>query len=743
MRKLLWFTVGFTAICAVSAYLFSGIALLILGLILGVTVLLCGWLFKDKVRVFCCVLIGAILGCVYCFGYEKIAFEPAKEYDTQTIEATVIAQDFSFSTGYGCAVDGKITLDEKTYQIRLYLDPCEISPGDTITGNIKLRYTGSGGMQDSTYHVTQGIFLLGYVQDDANIQRSNEDYFAHFVPNFRKDIGNILLEAFEEDTAPFALALLLGDDRQLTFEQDASFQISGIRHVIAVSGFHVAVLFGLIYLLCGNRRGLIALLGLPMLVLFCAVAGFTPSVVRACIMQALMILALLVDREYDPPSALAFSALVMLVVNPQVIASIGFQLSIGCMIGIFAFCGKLRAYLVSKIKAKERSFVDRALRWLASSVSVTISAMSVTVPLCAIYFRMVSLIGIITNMLTLSVVTIVFYGLMIVVLLGAVSIPLAQVVAWLASWPARYVLVTSKLMAQVPFGTVYIEDIYGVLFVVLTYVLIFAFFITKRKHPIQLTAGIAVLLVLTFLMGWAEPRLDNFRMTVLDVGQGQCILLSSGNDHYIVDCGGDDPAQTAMTAIRTLRSQGIYQIDGIILTHYDKDHAGAASNVMDFVDVDAVYMPDTDEDSILRQELENAEQVQLVRRKLSLPCGKGKIDIFPAPSGGEGNESSMCILFCAENCDILITGDRNIDGERQLLEEYSIPDIEVLVAGHHGADTSTGLELLHFTKPEVAVISVGKDNLYGHPHSATIKRLSNMGCLIRRTDREGTIIIRG
>jgi competence protein ComEC len=157
----------------------------------------------------------------------------------------------------------------------------------------------------------------------------------------------------------------------------------------------------------------------------------------------------------------------------------------------------------------------------------------------------------------------------------------------------------------------------------------------------------------------------------------------------------------------------------------------------------SLLMPNADADSVLRQELENLEQIRLVRRKVSLPCGNGTIQIFPAPDGGEGNESSMCILFCTENCDILITGDRYVDGERQLLEEYSIPDIEVLVAGHHGADTSTGLELLHFTKPEVAVISVGKDNLYAHPHSATLKRLSNMGCLIRRTDQEGTIIIRG
>ena len=114
-----------------------------------------------------------------------------------------------------------------------------------------------------------------------------------------------------------------------------------------------------------------------------------------------------------------------------------------------------------------------------------------------------------------------------------------------------------------------------------------------------------------------------------------------------------------------------------------------------------------------------------------------------AKEGKTNNESSLCVLFQPENCDILITGDRTTAGERALLAAYPLPDLEVLIAGHHGARTSTSLELLKQTSPEVAVISVGADNRYGHPTAEVLERLELFGCKILRTDLDGTIILRG
>ena len=119
------------------------------------------------------------------------------------------------------------------------------------------------------------------------------------------------------------------------------------------------------------------------------------------------------------------------------------------------------------------------------------------------------------------------------------------------------------------------------------------------------------------------------------------------------------------------------------------------------------------------------------------------LTIIPAEQGSDGNESSLCILFQPENCDILITGDRSFDGEKELMEQIDLPDLEILVAGHHGSKTSTSLELLNKTRPEVVIISVGADNRYGHPTWETLERLDLFGCTIYRTDLKGTITLRG
>ena len=185
-------------------------------------------------------------------------------------------------------------------------------------------------------------------------------------------------------------------------------------------------------------------------------------------------------------------------------------------------------------------------------------------------------------------------------------------------------------------------------------------------------------------------------------------------------------------------------MDGIILTHFDEDHAGAVPYLLQLMEVKTLYLPDAEENSQIRKQLEEqGTDIQWVTEEERISCGTGEMSLFPALEGTSGNESSMCILFRAENCDILITGDRNLEGEHALLQQTDLPDIEVLVAGHHGADTSTGLELLWHTRPEVAVISVGEGNIYGHPARETLQRLSRIGCQVRRTDREGTIIIRG
>lgn len=749
MRKLMWCTVGFTAACAAGVYLLSGFWFLLIGLfclIGGIAMLF----VRTKLgKIVGTILLGCVIGFTWLWGFDTVYLSPARAVDGETVSLTITASDYSYATDFGQAFDGRTELEGKSYQIKCYLsEDVTIEPGDVVKGEFRLRYTADGSKQEPTYHQGKGIFLLAY-EKEAETAGSTELRFADRAAVLRQKILNQINTVFPKDASGFAKALLLGDGTDLSYEQNRAFQVSGIRHVIAVSGLHVSILFALIYLAFGKNRVWNAVFGIPLLILFAAVAGFTPSIVRACIMQCLILLSLLVNKEYDPPTALAFSALVILGINPRAITSISFQLSVSCMIGIFAFSEPLRQYLLSfgKLaeKSKGKSARAKLIRWITGSVSVTLSAMVVTTPLCAIHLGMVSLMGILANLLALWVVSFIFYGIMLSCLLSVLWLPLGQIIAWLIAWAIRYVTGMAGLIAKFPLAAVYTDSVYIVFWLIAAYVLLGVFFLEKKKHPVMLSAGIIGMLTVCVALSWLEPKLDDTRVSVIDVGQGQSILLQSADEHYLVDCGGTYADQAADAIANYLLSQGIFRLDGVILTHYDADHAGSVLNLMKTVDADAVYMPDHYDTNGIRESIAAAKADKIIwisdQTNLNLP--NGNIALYPANQSLNDNESSVCVLFQSGNYDILITGDRSKAGERVLLSEADIPLLELLVAGHHGSHNATSLELLVATKPKAVAISVGKNNPYGHPREELLDRLSRFGCRVYRTDLQGTVIFRG
>lgn len=750
MRKLMWFTIGFTAASAAGMYLVSGTWLLLLAGFCLAAVIACCFLSSKTARIIRIIFLGCTVSFCWLWGYDALYVANARMQDGQSVNACITVTDYSYETGYGVAADGSVELSGKTYKVRVYTqDAEELAPGDQLNATFTLRFTADGGEQEPTYHSGKGILLLAYQRDDlVRSTASQKENGRYFAANLRKAILQLLDSAFAEDTRGFARALLLGDSSLLSYEIDTAFKVSGIRHIIAVSGLHVSILFSLVYTLVGKRRWMTALLGLPVLFLFAAVAGFTPSIVRACIMQALMILALLLNQEYDPPTALAFAVLTMLICNPMTITAVGFQLSVGCMIGIFLFAEKIRTYLLDDRRlgpAKGKGIKARLCRWISGSVSITLSTMVVTTPLCAVYFGTVSLVSILTNLLTLWIVSFIFYGIMAACILALFWLPAAKTVAWVISWLIRFVIWVAKTLSMIPFAAVYTCSVYVVIWLVAAYVLLTVFMLSKKKHPGLLTVGIVMLLCFCLLFSWLEPRLDEYRVSVLDVGQGQCILLQQGAQCYMVDCGGDSPQIAADAAAQQLLSQGISKLDGLILTHYDLDHAAGAELLLSRISADKLYLPDVVDDSGIKESLSQlcSDKIQWLPTDTVTKLEAADIALFSANEGKTGNESSICVLFQPGNCDILITGDRDAAAERALLEQTQLPRLELLIAGHHGSKNATCLELLHTTTPKAVAISVGRDNIHGHPAQEVLDRLALFDCSVWRTDQQGTIIFRG
>ena len=745
MRKLMWFTIGYALSCAVGTYLVRDSRLLLLAAAFGLLAL-AGFCFRAHPvgKRAGLLFLGTMVGFLAFSAYAQLILRPAAIMDGQEAEVAIRVTGYSWETEYGVAADGELELSNRTYKVRFYInEDRKLEPGDVVRIHAQLRLTDEGGVQEPTFHRTQGTLLLAYPRGEPMVD-AGAAALRDLPAIWAQRLKEILDEAFPGDTAPFAKALLLGDKSDLSWAQSGDFSRSGISHIVAVSGLHVSILFAFVSQITGKRRFWLLVIGVPVLLIFGAMAGFTASVTRAVIMQLLMLLALVLNREYDPPTALSFAVLAMLMECPLIIAGIGFQLSVASVAGIFLFYARLDGWLKNWLPGKGKTLRGYLQRFLTSSVAVTLSATVMTVPLTAIHFGVVSLVGVVTNLLVLPVVSLIFYGVMAVGALGCVHMGAASVLARAVSWPIRYVLGVSHSLASFPLAAVYTISPYIVLWLIFVYALLLWLLLAREKRP-GLAAGFAVLgLCVSLMLSFLEPLTCSYRVTVLDVGQGQCILLQSEGSTFLVDCGGDRGEKAADLAAEQLLSQGITRIDGLILTHYDRDHAGGVEFLARRIDIERVYLPGTeDADGCLQSVLDSCEEHVSIDSDLTITFGDARIQLFPAKRMGSGNDSCASVLFQREKCDTLITGDLSADAERQLLIDYDLPDLEVLIVGHHGSKYSTCPELLEATAPDVAIISVGADNGYGHPTDEVLQRLKAAGCAVYRTDLHGTITYRG
>lgn len=745
MRKLMWIALGFALMCAVSAYL-GGFAVNCIGIVsvaVGLTAMVVGR-SNIRGRIVALICIGAVLGWLVCGIYETATLSKAIRLDQREIHIRAQVTDYSFETDYGTAAAVTIEVDGDDFSAQLYFNEIlHLKPGDWVEGNFRMDYTGG---EDATYHFGKGILLLGYQREDVTVTVTDKVPLSLQSAVWRRELVQTIDRCFAPDSAAFAKALLLGDRTDVDYELNTAFKVTGISHVVAVSGMHVSILSSAIYFMAARKRWLMALLGIPAVLLFAAVVGFTPSITRACIMQVLLLVALVLDRDYDPMTSLGLTAMIMLCMNPVMITSVSFQLSFGCMAGIFLFSGRIYQRLAGMkfwADAKAKTALARLRHWISGSLSVTLGAMFFTTPLCAVHFGAVSLVGILTNLLVLWLVSIIFPCIILVCLVAAIHVPLASLLATIVTIPMEWMLSFIRWLAKFPLCAVYTQSVFIVIWLAVVYGFV-AVFMLRRKGVTVLAGACVITLCFALVASWAVPRTCDVQMTVLDVGQGQCVILTAKNRTFVIDCGGDYDESTADLAAQTLLSQGIYHVDGLIVTHYDRDHAGGAEYLLTRIPTDRVFLSPAGDIPQLRQNIEAVagDAVTYVDEDMKLSWDGCAVTVFSPVLGNSDNESGISVLFSGENCDILITGDMSALGERLLLMSHQIPKLEVLVAGHHGADSSTSERLLEQTWPDTVMISVGEDNRYGHPAQSVMDRLTKFGCEIRRTDKEGTIVFR-
>ena len=704
---------------------------------------------------------GLALGFLWTAGYSWVFWRPAELLDEKTVRLTATISQWPQETDYGgfSVLARADTEGWVTVPILLYVDDqgADLRPGDRIetVTHCALADQASSG-EEITYYTAKGIFLTGQAYGRLEVERPDQIPLRDLPAYWCQALKGSISQAFPGDVSGLVQALVTGNRDNLSDPFTTSLQRAGLSHTVAVSGMHLAFLAGLLSMLFGGWRRLASLVTIPVTILFTLTAGCTPSVVRAAVMILLLHIGPLFYRERDEFTSLGGALLLLLLYNPFSAAHIGLQLSFAAVAGIFLCAQPLQTALMARIPfrpAKRWTFwwaIQLVPKFIVSTFCATLGASVFTVPLSAIYFQSVSLIAPLSNLLTLWAVGILFGAGVLIGTLGVFVPELAALVALPIAPLGRYLNAVIDGLSSLTFSAVTTQSVYYRAWLVLVYLILILIPILpgKKRWIIPTCCGVTTLCLAMLLNAWSFWW-GSGAITVLDVGQGQSVLVRSGQFLCLVDCGGDSYDSAGDIAADFLGDYGVGRLDLLVLTHFHADHANGVAQLLKRVQVDTFAIPPaTGEEEPLREEILSAAQekgveVLEVGEDTLLTLDQDRTVQLYAPLGaGETNEAGLTCLVSNGDFDTLITGDMGADVEQQLLAHAALPDLEVLVAGHHGSKSSTSEQLLAATAPDYAFLSVGEHNSYGHPAQETLERLAAAGCRIYRTDLQGTITLR-
>ncbi len=752
MRKLATFAAAFSAAVFAWCYGCWTVAAIAAGLCLP-GLLLAGKA-KDSARLrkrLGLILAGFVLALAWCAFFSQLTLAPwegrhkerevfleaeIEGFPTQTQRGQWSVPAFFTDPATGEAAHGLLYLPEAV----------EAGLGDRLTVTGTLYLADRVGEEEITYFSAKGLILRVYAAEADPIS-TPETLPARYWPlEFSQKVRDTLTETLGPERGGLAAALLTGDKSALDGYFLAMSRRAGLAHIIVVSGMHVSILAALVTLLVGRHRKGGAVLTLLLLCGFALVAGGTPSAWRAVILCAAGLAAPLVGRENDPPTSLLTALMLLLLWNPFSAASVSLQLSFAAVAGIEYLAPPLLKKWVPrrpKGASKGRLLLWRGRRTVLQSLVVTLGASLFTTPISAYYFGAVSLVGPVSNLLTLWAVTDAF------ALSALAALPLFGPAFGLLAVPfLDYLLWSIPKLGALPFASVTLtSDYYAIGFTVLVALIYLNLFWPGKgkRARVPVLCGVVLACACVGLTRLEYARSD-LTVAVLDVGQGQSVCLTQDGAAVLVDCGGT-VSDAGDLAADYLADLGIHTLDLLVLTHYHADHAGGVPELIKRLDVARIALPDVTPEDPLRQEILQLAQakgarVDFITANTALPLGEdGTLTLYAPLGDGGANETGLSVLATVGEYDVLLTGDMNSVVERRLVKYGNLPDVELLVVGHHGSKYSTAPELLEAVRPETAVISVGRHNSYGHPAPETLFRLEEAGAAIYRTDLMGPVVI--
>nr|WP_251009396.1 DNA internalization-related competence protein ComEC/Rec2 [Bacillus sp. ISL-39] len=560
-------------------------------------------------------------------------------------------------------------------------------------------------------------------------------------------------DTLPEETSALAAALIFGERNLFDPETERLYQKIGIVHLLAISGLHVGLLTGMMYFIfirVGITKEKTEILLMIFLPIYAIMTGLAPPVVRAAAMLLMLIGSRRLALRMTPLDAVSAAFMLMALFQPLIVFNTGFQLSFAVSFSLI-----ISAPVILKASTS----------FLKQTAGASFIAQLSSLPVILAIFYEVSAVSIFANLLFVPLFSFVLLPILLISYM---------ILSILGELPAFFLNLLENLihlvnflaiqLSELPVSTFILgklEPILQILLIILIPIFFFiweGFILRKLKPPLWIFA----LPVIPLLIQVFVPYLDPYGQVIfLDVGQGDSIFIKMpyNQGNYLIDTGGVmsfekenwqqrgssfDPGEKIVVPF--LKSEGIRTLDKLILTHGDADHIGGAIALLEEIRVKQLIIPRISDRSDLEQSIikiasENGTDVYLAGMGTGWKTAQGGFLILnPSESMGERNDQSIVLQAAIGGRKWLFSGDLGIEGENTMARKIADFDIDVLKVGHHGSKYSSSELFLERTNPDIAVISVGEKNRYGHPGEEVIKRLEERGIQIFRTDKDGAII---
>jgi competence protein ComEC len=636
-----------------------------------------------------------------------------------------------------------------------------------------------------TYLARNDIYFIMYSPHIDLIDRITGFNILSWIYTLRNHLSLSLAAALPEPQAALAQGIVLGIRSSMPDSLKNDFSITGTAHLLAISGVNLSIITGLLITigvwLFGRRHYLYIWLALFLIWFYFLITGVQAPVFRAAIMASIFLIAELLGRQKNTFAALSLSAAIMVGINPDTLFDVSFQLTYAAMLGLIFIASPLNNFIHQAIfkKLGEEGLKIKTLILVSDSLFVSLGAILAVWPIITFYFGTFSILGPLATLLIAPSLPLIIILGSATALAGLFSPPLAQGIGWITWLPLSYMLGMVNVFANLPFAAIHTGKINSfwifIYYAILILVFLFKLKIKKTinliktiidkinnvyktvsnlfiKLPVRL--AIIPLLVAAFLTSYTAATMPDeyLHVSILDVGEGDAVLIQNGTQNILID-GGPSPQAVCSGLGAKLRFWD-RKIDLIILTHPHLDHLSGLIEVLKRYQVKQVLFLNSVSNSPAYQEWLNLIEAKQISaypgrsgQKINLNY-HSELEILNPPdlssseSDNDLENKGIVVRLSRDHISFLFTADIAQTAESRMLQEKANLKSTIIKVAHHGSNSSSSAGFMAVSQPQFAVISAGADNQFGHPGEQTMDRLKeSLGSEnhIYRTDKSGTI----